>query len=170
MPEKEKAVVTPLSQVARKYKQSRFDSLPRVPMRMLISGRSAAGKGTLISSLVLDHYRDIFECIYVFSSTVHMDPLWIQVTKYIREELGQAGIIDEVGSLENAYATFDEQAIREIMDKSKCSLERQTQENKKRIRGTLLVFNDLSHDASMNRHQAGIRPSCSLPADTTESP
>ena len=156
MPEKGKAVVKPLSQVARKYKQSRFDSLPRVPMRMLISGRSAAGKGTLISSLVLDHYRDVFECIYVFSSTVHMDPLWVQVTKYIRGELGQARKTNDVGSLEIAYAKFDEQAIRDIMDKSKRSLECQTQENKKHIRGSSIIFDDISHDAAMKKDQAGI--------------
>ena len=121
---KETAVVRPLSQVATKLKQSRFDSLPRVPMRMMISGRSAAGKGTLISSLVMDQYREVFECIYIFSSTVNMDPLWKQYTKYIREELEQPGKTNEVGSLAIAYPTFDEQAIRNIMEKAKESIDR----------------------------------------------
>ena len=85
----EQAIVKPLPHAARSYKRSRFRSLPRIPMRMLISDRSAAGKGTLISSLVLDHYRGVFENIYIFSSTVHLDPTWQAITEYAREELGQ---------------------------------------------------------------------------------
>ena len=93
-------------------------------MRMMICGRSAAGKGTLISSLVTDQYADTFECVYIFSTTVDMDPLWKRVVKYIREELQQPEGTYEGGSLPIAYSTLIEQAIRAIMTKSKESIDK----------------------------------------------
>ena len=42
------------------------------------------------------------------------------------------------------------------MSKSKLSLERQTQEKKKHIRGTFIIFDDLSHVGGMKKHQAGV--------------
>ena len=120
----EQAIVKPLPHAARTYKQSRFDALPRVPMRMLITGRSAAGKGTFISSLVLDHDRDVFECISIFSSTVHLDPTWLATPEHAREELGQ-GKTDDPASIEFVYDEFDETAIRRIIDKQQDSLKRQ---------------------------------------------
>ena len=89
----ERASVKPLPHATRTCKQRRFEALPTVPMRMLISRRSAAGKGTLISSLVLDHYRSVFENIYIFSSTVHLDPTWKAIATYVEEELGQGKMV-----------------------------------------------------------------------------
>ena len=91
---KEVAVVRPHPETAIQYKQSRlYRNLPKLPMRIMICGRSAAGKGTLISSLVTDQFADTFECVYIFSTTVEMDPLWKRVVKYIREELQQPGYL-----------------------------------------------------------------------------
>ena len=103
MPERQ--VIKPLPHAARSYKQSRFESLPTIPMRMLMTGRSATGKGTLISSLVLDHYRGVFEMIYIFSGTVHLDPTWHAITAYAREELGQ-GKTNDPASIEFVYDKF----------------------------------------------------------------
>jgi len=87
MPESTK--VTPLHHAERTSKQSRFESMPRVPYRMLMTGCSAAGKSTTISSLLLDHYRGVFENIYIFSSTVHLDPTFQALVRYGEQELQQ---------------------------------------------------------------------------------
>ena len=118
------AKVVPLKHNERSYKQSRFDAMPKVPFRMLLTGRSAAGKSTTISSLILDHYRGIFEEIYIFSSTVHLDPTFQALVRYGEEELGQ-GKTDDLESSEFVFTTFDEKAIHEIMDRSKESIEKQ---------------------------------------------
>ena len=84
------AVVKPMPQANVHYKQSRYD-LPKLPMRTMVVGRSAAGKGTLIASIIREQYAGCFEAIYVFASTVEVDPLWIELVKYIAETLGQPG-------------------------------------------------------------------------------
>jgi len=120
-----------------------------------MTGRSAAVKETLISSLVLDHYRGVFENIYIFSSTVHLDSTWQAITACAREELGQ-GKTNDPASVEFIFDKFEEIAIRNIINKQQDSLKRQTQEKTKRTRGSLIIFDDLPHDGEMKTHQAGI--------------
>ena len=151
----ERATVKPLTHATRTYKQSRFEALPGVPTRMLVSGRSAAGKGTLISSLVFDHYRGVIEHIFIFSSTVHLDPTWKSIAEYAEQELGQ-GKTNDPASVPFLYDRFDEAAIRHIVKLQKESLQRQTEAKRKKLRGCLVIFDDLSHDGEIRKHQAGI--------------
>ena len=91
------ATARPMQQATVNYKQSKYD-LPKLPMRAMIVGRSAAGKGTLIASMLQDQYAGCFEAVYVFASTVEVDPLWIALVEYIHETLGQ---IRDVKDLED---------------------------------------------------------------------
>ena len=81
-------VLKPMPQASIRYKQSPFD-LPKLPMRTMIVGRSAAGKGTLIASMLQEQYKDCFEAIHVFASTIAVDPLWIAMVDHIQKTLGQ---------------------------------------------------------------------------------
>ena len=87
--------VTPMKQAQTEYVQSRFD-LPTIPCRMQIVGKSAAGKGTLISSIIQHQYKGVWEKIYVFSSTVKVDPMWVALVDYIQETLGQIREIKDI--------------------------------------------------------------------------
>ena len=130
----EQAIVNPLPHAARVYKQSQFDALPGVPMRMLISGRSASGKGTLISSLVLDHYRGVFKHIIIFSATAQLDPVWKDIAAYARTELGQ-GKTDDPASIPFIYDQFSAGALRHIIDKQRESRQQQTEDKRKTLKG-----------------------------------
>ena len=59
---RDRAIVKPIRVAEWKYKQSRFDHLQdgglQVPFRCLCSGRSAAGKGVLITNVFTDFYKD----------------------------------------------------------------------------------------------------------------
>jgi hypothetical protein len=121
---------------------------------MLLAGRSAAGKSTTISSLLLDHYRGAFENIYIFSSTVHLDPTFQALVRYGEQELHQ-GKTDDHAPIEFVYTTFDEGAMLEIMERSKLSLERQTREKKKIMRSSVIILDDLSHKGGIRKHQGG---------------
>ena len=147
------AKVVPLKHAERTFKQSRFEAMPRVPFRMLLTGRSAAGKSTTISSLILDHYRGVFEKIYIFSSTVHLDPTFQALVKYGELELGQ-GKTDDLQSSEFVFTTFDETAIHEIMDRSKASIEKQAK-NKQTLKGSAIILDDLSHENGMRKQGGG---------------
>jgi len=146
------AVVKPMPQATVNYKHSRYD-LPRLPM---IVGRPAAGKGTLIASMLQEQYAGCSEAIYVFASTVEVDPLWIALVKYIHETLGQTRDVKDLEDIAIAPSTIDEGVIRKILAKGERSLKRQKAEGKKLVKGTLLVFDDMSHTPALQKHQAGI--------------
>ena len=118
----ESAKVTPLPHAERHYKLGRYEAMPKVSFRMLLTGRSGSGKTVTISSLILDHYRGCFENMYIFSSTAHLDPTFQAIARYGQEELGQ-GKTDDPASIEFVYTTFDEAAIHEIMDRTKLSID-----------------------------------------------
>jgi carboxylesterase type B len=69
-------------------KQSRFEHVPKLPMRALIYGPSGSGKSVLLQSMILDIYKGCFERVYIFSPSIHLDHTWHEVKRYVREELG----------------------------------------------------------------------------------
>ena len=150
-----RAVVKAMPQTTVHYKQSKYD-LPKLPMRTMVVGRSAAGKGTLLASMVREQYAGCFEAIYVFCSTVDVDPLWIELVKYIADTLGQPRTVRDLEDIPVAHSTIDEGVIRKILAKGERSLRRQKSEGKKLVKGTLLIFDDMSHTPELQKHQAGI--------------
>ena len=45
-------------------KQSKYDMVPRLPMRSVILGPSGSGKTILLQNMILDIYRNSFSRIY----------------------------------------------------------------------------------------------------------
>jgi len=147
--------VKPMLQARTDYKQSKYD-LPKLPMRTMVVGRSAAGKGTLIASIIQDQYRDCWESVYVFASKVNVDPLWTALVEYIHDTFGQVREIKDLDDIAIAHDKIDEVVIRKILAKGERSIKRQKAEGKKRCLSTLLISDDMSHTPALQRHQAGI--------------
>ena len=55
---------------------------------MVITGQSGFGKTVLLSNLILDIYRNCFRRIYIWSSSVFLDPVWEPVKKFVENDLG----------------------------------------------------------------------------------
>jgi len=147
--------VRPMPQARTEYVQSQFD-LPSIPMRTMIVGRSSAGKGTLISSILQHQYKGCWEKVYVFSSTVKVDPLWIALVDFSHDTFGQIREIKELDDVPIAHDKIDEGVIRKILAQGERSIKRQKQEGKKKWESTLLIFDDLSHTPEMQKHAAGL--------------
>ena len=47
-------------------KQSKYEMVPKLPVRSIILGPSGSGKTILLQNMVLDIYRDCFNRIYIF--------------------------------------------------------------------------------------------------------
>ena len=61
---------------------------------MVVAGPSGVGKTQLIQAMILDFYKtkggdSVFARIYVFSPSVHADPVWGPVRKFCEKHLGQ---------------------------------------------------------------------------------
>ncbi len=70
------------------YKQSKFQHLPKTPLRGCVLGKSGAGKGVWLVDLILHKYRGCFERVYVFSPSADLDHGWDAVKDYSEKELG----------------------------------------------------------------------------------
>ena len=87
------AQVRPAKTDSYEFSQSKYSQLPEVPFRAIIAAPSGAGKTVLLQSMVLELYRtksgkSPFSRIYIWSPSVHVDPAWLPVKQFIREELG----------------------------------------------------------------------------------
>ena len=91
-------------------KQSRFEHVPKLPMRALLFGPSGSGKGVFLSSFILDIYRGCWERIYIFSPSIHLDETWVEVKRYIREDLG----VDDKKE-PCFFDTYDAEALEKII-------------------------------------------------------
>ena len=118
MPDIARAVVRPQPDHEWKYAQSRFDHLPKIPFRTLVSGKSASGKGVLAVNAVTDFYRKCFKKSSCLLSTVEVDSTFESIEHYAVRELGQ-------GKAKFMYNNFDEVALRGIMDGQKMDIQRQ---------------------------------------------
>ena len=77
--------VEPIDIPEYKYKNSKFDMMPKLPARMLCVASSTGGKSVLIANLILKMYRGSFERIYIFSPSIHVDDTWNAVKKHQKE-------------------------------------------------------------------------------------
>ena len=96
----------------------------------------------------------MFQNIYIFSSTVHLDPTFQALVRYGGQELGQ-GKTDDPNSTEFVSTTFDEEAIHKIRKRPKLSIEKQTREKKKVLKSSAIVLDGLSHEGGLRKHSGG---------------
>ena len=66
-------------------KQSKYNVVPKLPMRSMLIGPSGSGKTVLLTNMILDLYRGKFERIYIFSPSINVDKTWDPVKDYIRD-------------------------------------------------------------------------------------
>jgi len=102
-------------------------------------------------SAVTDFYRKCFKRILVFASTVEAGSTLKCVEHYAVRELGQ-------GKAKFTYTTFDEAALRGIMDGQKMDIQRQKDDPDRKgpLKGCLIIVDDLSHDGALRQMQGGI--------------
>ena len=66
-------------------KQSKYEVVGRLPLRDIILGPSGAGKGILLSNMILDIYRGCSDIIFIFSPSIDVDETWQPMNEYIEK-------------------------------------------------------------------------------------
>ena len=80
-------IVKPRNITEYEYKQSKYPHVPQIPFRSIIVASSTGGKTVLIQNLILDVYRDCFSRVFIFSPSVHTDPTFVEVKKYVKNQM-----------------------------------------------------------------------------------
>ena len=80
--------ITPIQLNRYNCKQSKYnDIVPKLPMRSMLCGPSSSGKAVLLSSMILDIYRDCFSRVYIWSPSRNVVSTWRPVKDYIRDHI-----------------------------------------------------------------------------------
>ena len=80
--------IEPTNMKEHTVKQSKYESVGKLPMRVIILGPSGSGKNTvLLQNMILDIYKDCFKRIYIFSPSVYVDSSWIPIGFFIENDM-----------------------------------------------------------------------------------
>ena len=80
--------VTPAAEIQLKYKQSSYDVLPKLPHTACFLAKTGSFKSIAMQWLILKGFYKAFEKVWIFSSSVFVDPVWREVGKYCEDVLG----------------------------------------------------------------------------------
>ena len=136
--------VKPLPGKNYKFKQSSYDNVMEVPFRGMLVGPSGAGKGVVLTSLILDAYRNCFDAgIHIWSHSIFLDSAWIPVRKYMAEK--------GFDPKEYCHEKFRESDLAQVLDEQKRIIEYFKQKGNTNLPSMLLVFDDVLDDARLMR-------------------
>ena len=103
--------IIPPKVVEFNVKQSKYDVVGKLPTRAILVGPSGAGKGVLLTNLILDVYRNCFSRIYIFSPSIHVDYNWLAVKQYIHNEMK----VQETEEDKFYYDAYEPEALERII-------------------------------------------------------
>jgi hypothetical protein len=79
--------ISPIALKEYEVKQSKYNIVGKLPIRSIRFAPSSSGKTVLIQNMILDIYKDLFERIYIFSPSVHIDHTWYPVKTYFDKKM-----------------------------------------------------------------------------------
>ena len=107
----------------------------------------------LIVSMITDLYRkkdghSVFKRIYVFSPSVHVDPCWKPVAKFVHDDL-------KIGEREKwAWDHYDPAALQEIIDTQREIIAAAKEKKLRRMFNILIVVDDFADNPQFSRREA----------------
>ena len=148
--------IKPNKHIEYECKQSKFEHVPKLPMRAMILSPSGGGKTVLLQNMILDMYRGCFNIIYIFSPSVDIDHTWKPVKDYIAKEI-------KPHEREKLYCdNYDPVELEAIIDKQHKVINYLKSQGHTNMFQILIVIDDWADDPSFTRnskllHQLYIR-------------
>ena len=133
------------------HAQSEHAHLPAPPCNGVFIGPSKSGKTCCIVDSICRLYRNVFARVYIWSPSVHSDPSWEPVRKYITDALG----VDQ--SKEPCmFDRWDPKQVTELINQQKAVADYSKKRGLKKIHGILLICDDFSDDPAVVKAYGGI--------------
>ena len=97
-------------------KQSELgEHLPSTAFRIVLLGPGSSGKTLAMQSMILNHYRGVFQKIFLWSPTSRLDSGWEPVFRFMQRELGQNP--EGRGEEECVWDTFSGADLEAVVEK-----------------------------------------------------
>ena len=109
-------------------KQSKYPQVGKLPVRSVLLAPSGAGKTILIQNMILDIYKGLFERVYIFSPSIHVDHTWEPVKEYLKHHIDPKSDEPEL-----YYDHYNPEALEQIVDTQRKVVEFQKEKKKLNI-------------------------------------
>ena len=129
-------------------KQSRYDIVPRIPMRSLILAPSGGGKTVLIQNLIMNIYKGCFNRVFIFSPSINVDYTWQPVKKYIEEEMKVFHSDKEPIYFDN----FNVAELTKIIDTQHKIIQYLKQNDRNSLFSILVIIDDFADNHQVSHH------------------
>ena len=142
-------IIKPHKSAEYEFKQSKYDVAPRIPFSQIILAPSGSGKTILLQNMILDIYRGCFERIFIWSSSIHIDSVWLPVKDYIEKTL-------KVNPKKEIiyYDDFNQQDMEEVIELQYKISKYQKDHKSKRLFSTLIILDDFIDDSRFSKHNS----------------
>ena len=127
--------------------QSKYDVAPRIPFSMVMTGQSGSGKIVLLSNFILNIYRGCFSRIFIWSSSIDLDPVWAPVKKYVENDLGVNPEKEKV-----YFDTFNIDEMQKVLDLQNKVNQYQKKNGENKLFSVLFLIDDFIDQASFAKH------------------
>lgn len=140
--------IQPIKLKEFEVKQSKYEMVPKLPMRSIILGPSGSGKTILLQNMILDIYKNCFSRIYIFSPSIDVDATWRPVKKYIEEEMNVQNTKEEPLYFDH----YDPETLHKIIDTQHKVIDFMKKKNLKTLYSILVVVDDFADSPEFSRH------------------
>lgn len=139
--------ISPIALKEYEVKQSKYNIVGKLPIRSILLAPSSSGKTVLIQNMILDIYKDLFERVYIFSPSVHIDHTWYPVKAYLDKKMKLNN--DEPKLY---YDEYDPESLEKIISTHKKVIEYQkSKKEKSKLFSILVVVDDFADDVQFSR-------------------
>ena len=129
-------------------KQSKYDMVPRLPMRSIILGPSGSGKTILIQNMILDIYKGCFSRIFIFSPSINVDSTWLSVKEYIEKEMH----VQQTDKEPIYFDHYNPDDLQQIIETQHKVIQFQKKHGHKKLFSILVVVDDFADQPSFSRN------------------
>ena len=137
-------IIKPINITEYEFKQCKYEHVRKLPFRSIIVASSTGGKTVLVQNLILNVYRNSFARIFIFSPSVHNDPTFTEVKKYIRDELH---VDDEKEQI--YFDNFNPSDLENVIERQKKIINYMKSKKIKKLHSISIVIDD--HAFNINR-------------------
>ncbi len=138
--------IRPIDEIRYEFPQTKYEVVPKVPFRAIITGPSGSGKSVLLVNMVLKIYPKVFSRIYIWLPSTNVDTIWNPEKKYIKEDMK----VDT-----EKEKCFSEEFIPEELEKVIKTQHKITEYSKnkfKKLYPILLILDDIADDPKIARY------------------
>ncbi len=128
-------------------KQSKYPMVGKLPTRAVLCGPSGAGKGVLLSNMILDIYRDCFSRIYIFSPSINVDYTWQPVKEYIEKVMK----VKESEEEQLYFDHYNQEYLQNIIDTQHKVIDYMKKQGRTKLYQILIIIDDFADDPSFVR-------------------